>query len=278
MMKTRLKENSNSTKQSSKQVIKAEKKNILANFFLVIFVGIFLFSSWQVYSIYKDYKEGKVVYEELSASLVTVVQEEEIELTYAHYNIDFDSLKDTNSDIVAWIRFDSPAIISYPIMDANNNDTYLRTNIYGEYNTAGTLFIEEDNEGDFTDDNTIIYGHNMMNGTMFGQLSSYKSSTFYEVNPYFYIYTPDQMVRKYLIIGASEISVDDSLYYTTNFSSDTTFQTYISAVLENTTYETVSSISLDSSFVTLSTCASEDDRRFVVQGMLIEQQAIILVE
>ena len=87
--------------------------------------------------------------------------------------VDFKSLQEINKEAVAWI-FDPGVIINYPVAKAADNDFYLRRNLKGESSNAGTLFMDYRNRGDFSDWNTIIYGHNMKSGTMFASLLSYQ--------------------------------------------------------------------------------------------------------
>mgnify|MGYP000290788170 CR=1 FL=1 len=83
---------------------------------------------------------------------------------------------------------------------------YLTRNFFeANDNKLGTLFVDKDNTGTFTDRNTIIYGHNMKNGTMFAQLLKYKEQDFFENNPYFSIYTPDGKESKYQIFVAGVV-------------------------------------------------------------------------
>lgn len=89
--------------------------------------------------------------------------------------INFDILKSKNKDIVAWI-YSEGTQINYPIVQSKDNDYYLRRLLDGTYNQGGTIFMDYRNNKNFEDYNTIIYGHNMKNNTMFGTLINYKKS------------------------------------------------------------------------------------------------------
>ena len=93
--------------------------------------------------------------------------------------IRFDELKEKNPDIVAWIRSDDPEStgIDYPVLYSGDNEKYLRRDLYGEEHIAGSIFLEGLNRPDFTDYYTIIYGHNMNDGSMFGGLKKYKEKS-----------------------------------------------------------------------------------------------------
>ena len=94
---------------------------------------------------------------------------------------------------------------------------YLTRTFEANDNKLGTLFVDKDNTGTFTDRNTIIYGHNMKNGTMFAQLLKYKEQDFFEKYPYFSIYTPDGKESKYQIFVAGVVE-DTAVNYQLHFS------------------------------------------------------------
>ena len=74
---------------------------------------------------------------------------------------------------------------------AEDNDYYLRHLYDGTYNKAGCLFADYENKKDFSDRNTIIYGHNMRDGSMFASLNEYKEQSYYDSHPQMYLVTPD---------------------------------------------------------------------------------------
>ena len=95
--------------------------------------------------------------------------------------VDFDALRQINPDVVAWIRFDEPAVINYPVVQGSDNSEYLSKTFKGYDNTVGTIFVNAYNHADFNDRNTIIYGHYMYNGTMFNELEQYhEKSSFHK--------------------------------------------------------------------------------------------------
>ncbi|MFI3213182.1 MAG: class B sortase [Eubacteriales bacterium] len=269
----------NKQKNNKKSI---SKNSVLLNLLIVILIGVFFFALWQLYTIYSDYKKGTDVYESLidlavmesTPMLKEITTDEDMTIesadtssSYADYFIDFELLTSINSDIIGWIRFDAPEIINYPILQSDDNDTYLHTNIYGEYNSSGCIFMDASNTSDFSDDNTIIYGHNMKNDSMFGSLSAYQSEDFYKEYPYFYIYTPDSIATKYQLVAVSEVSITDTTRYTQNFSSTEIFDSYIDTLIKTSYYNTNTPIDTNSSIITLSTCTASDNMRFIVQGV-----------
>lgn len=133
-----------------------------------------------------------------------VLKEVKQEVKDSKSRIDFLYLKTLNSDVIAYIDYESLGI-SYPIVDSFDNEDYLHTDLYGNKSFAGTLFQDcNDTEKDWSF-NHLIYGHNMKNCTMFGMLSHAKKGDT------FYIYLPDRRM-KYEVVQIETMSPDDDFY------------------------------------------------------------------
>ena len=181
--------------------------------------------------------------------------------------IDFDQLKAVNEDIVGWLRIRA-LDISYPLVQGEDNDYYLHRTFERTDNFAGCLFMNCDNEADFTDQNTIIYGHNMKNGSMFGKLKNYNDPEVFKKSKYFWIYTPD-LIYQYRIFSASVVN-KVGLTYQVTFTEDEfnqfVNQAFANSVVDNTDVE----VTREDRVVTLSTCTGDDSTRFVVMGRLAQ--------
>lgn len=181
--------------------------------------------------------------------------------------VDFDSLKSINSDVVGWIYIGA-VDISYPIAHGEDDNYYLHRTFKKQKNFAGSIFLEAKNKTDFSDPNSIVYGHNMRNGSMFGKLKKLLNDGAYQNDPYFWILTPNGNYC-YKMFSIKKASVKSDVY--TLFSnSDDEFVEYANKMQEE------SSVSLehvnftkDSKIVTLSTCTGDSSKRFVVQGVRI---------
>lgn len=256
---------------------KLKKSDIVSNIILVIAIAVFLFSGYKLISIYSEYNEGETEYEDLQEEVVsyqpkeeTVDSEEDKEEEV--FTVDFEKLLSINSETVGWIRFDNPSQISYPVVLADDNSKYLKTTFEGKKNSAGTLFMDYENSGDFSDENTFIYGHNMKNGSMFGRLRNYKKSSFCKENPYFYIYLPDGRVIQYQVFAACIVK-DTSETYDKLYADAEEFQKYIKYVRSVALYSTDVEVTAQSQIVSLSTCTNvSDDERLVIHGVKIAEQ------
>ena len=108
--------------------------------------------------------------------------------------VDFEALRKVNPDIIGWIVIPGMEI-SYPIVQGEDNDYYLKHTFDKAENASGCIFVEVENSPDFSDNNTFVYGHNMKNKSMFAKLNRYQEEDTFRKNPEFVIYTPEGMLR-----------------------------------------------------------------------------------
>ncbi len=185
--------------------------------------------------------------------------------------IDFEGMWEVNKDVYAWITIPGTAI-DYPILQHETDNTYyLNYNIDGSYGYPGCIYTENMNKKDFTDNNTIIYGHNMKNGTMFADLHKYENSAFLEENNQIYIYLPDKELH--YTIFAAYVYDDRHLMYSFNFSDSAVYENYLESVFAirsmNANIRDDISVTKEDKIITLVTCiASQPDKRLLVQAVL----------
>lgn len=245
---------------------KKKKGGVLSTLVLIVALAVFLFSGFQLFQIFSEYREGEKEYQKIQQLAVTDNGEDK----EGGFKVDFDVLKKINPDTVAWIRFDEPSVINYPVVHGTDNETYLKKTFQANDNKLGTLFVDKDNTGTFKDKNTFIYGHNMKNKTMFAKLMEYKEKSFWEKYPYFYIYTPDGQEHVYKIYSAGIVK-DTSESYIKAYNTDEEFEQYIALTKEASLYDTGVEVTKDSKIVSLSTCTNvRDDERFLVHGVEVE--------
>lgn len=186
-----------------------------------------------------------------------------------HLEVDFDKLHKSNTDIIAWLYLPDTSL-SYPVVAANGerDEGYYLTHSYqGRSSSAGTLFIESGADKNFSDKNTLIHGHRMNSGAMFGSLYQYARQSYYEKHPAMELYTPEGNWR--IVIFASFEAELGDFYAKTEFDSDTDFLAYIEKCLEASDIDTTVVPQKGDRIVTLVTCVLGDDTaRRVVQGVL----------
>lgn len=200
---------------------------------------------------------------------------EEMGVTVPEKNIDFTDLQaNTNADIYAWIYIPDTKI-DYPVVQHPADNTYyLNYNLDGSKGYPGCIYSENYNEKDFTDPNTVLYGHNMKNGSMFAGLHKFADSEYFENHPYIYIYTPDGL-KVYEIFAAYEYS---STHLLLNFDlkEPAIFQAYLDGIMDQRDMKSnlKKSVEPDSEdrILTLSTCiANKPNSRYLVQGVLLNE-------
>lgn len=252
---------------------KASGSGMLTNIILAAAIIVFLVSGFMLIKSVLPYFQGGAEYDDIKS--LVIEKEEKDDSGEIIFKVDFERLLEINPDTVAWIRFDQPEIISYPVVKGKDNDKYLTATFQANDNKLGSIFMDYRNASDFSDPNTIIYGHNMkIGGEMFSQLVEYKKKDFYEENPYFYIYTVDGMLRTYQIFSAG-IVADDLDNYQMVFESDEAYEAYLSRCKKHSAYDTGVEVNADSRIVSLSTCTNvRNDERYLVQGVLIEEKQL----
>ena len=256
----------------------AKWRKLVSNIVLVLAVAVFLFSGYKLYSIFSEYHKGDEEYETIMDEVITIEAPEKKEEDKTEeqevFSVDFKKLQSINKEIVGWIRFDNPEKISYPIVQGKDNDKYLKMTVEGKTNGAGSIFMDANNKADFSDKNTFIYGHNMKNGSMFGQLRKYKNYKFYKENPYFYIYTPDGKEVKYQVYAVCIVE-DTSESYNRFYENDDAYLKYLQYIKSIARYDTGVEVTAQTQLVSLSTCTNvTETQRLLVHGVKVEEKAV----
>ena len=177
-------------------------------------------------------------------------------------DVDFDKLCADYPDVVGYI-YAANTKIQHAIQYGKGNDYYLSHDLYGNSNSNGSIFIEQVNSSSFSDNNTIIYGHNMKTGMMFAGLRNYHTDKgYYAAHPYMYIYTPTQNYKLQLFAGF--VCEHDDEVYNTSLT-----QSQLEAMAAKSDFKSSYGIPTGKT-VTLSTCSYEfSDARYVVVGELV---------
>ena len=182
--------------------------------------------------------------------------------------IDFEKLRQINAQSVAWIWIPGTKI-DYPLMHGEDNEKYLRHAYDGSYSSGGSIFLDWQNAGDLTDRHCIIYGHNMKDDSMFGQLSKYGNQDFCDTHSYIYLFT-DTVIRKYRIFSVY-ITTADYDSYRLFFEDDEDYNSYVNQLASYSWYETQASPGTGAQIITLSTCVSDKSKRRVIHAVLVEE-------
>ena len=237
--------------------------DVVTTMILIAAVCVFAYSLYQLVNMMLPYYSGGKEYDKVKDLAITA------DATGEGFSVDFDALLQENPDTVAWIRFDEPSIISYPVVKSADNKEYLKKTFSENDNKLGAIFMDMRNTNDFSDKNTMIYGHNLkVGGEMFSQLKDYEDESFYQEHPNFYIYTQDGKIRTYKVFAASVVK-DTADQYNLTYATDADFESYLTMCKEASEYDTGTEVNAQSQIVSLSTCTNvKQDERFLLQGVL----------
>ena len=262
------------------------KKSVKVLLILVcmIFIGVFAFSGYKLYTIVHDYKVSEKMYNGLSGQYVSATggtgstgrkttapgqteSGEPGEAETSPITVDFETLLGECEDVRGWI-YSEGTVINYPVVKGEDNIFYLHRFIDGEYNPGGTPFIEYLCNGDFSGKNTVVYGHHMNDGSMFASLSEYRKEGYYDEHPVMYLNTPSQNYR--VDVFAGYVTDADSDTYTIGFQSEESYEEFLEKMQSQSDFKTGVKLSTEDKIITLSTCSYEFyDARYVIQGKLV---------
>ena len=273
-------------KEDKKPKKKKKAGDVLLTVVLIAAICIFCYAAYNLYHIYTEYKKGSDEYNAIAQMAVTErdpdqdAQEQEPAgpegpTLKAPMDIDFDSLRSINTDVIGWIYVEALDGVSYPVVRGTDNDQNLHMTYEKNYNFAGTIFIDYENKADFSDCNTLVYGHNMKNGSMFGQLKNFsKDDSAYNKSKYFWIFTPEKNYR-YEIISAYTTAVNSDTY-TLFKGPGQEFVDYMNKIVSYSDIKTTpGELGVEDKIVTLSTCTGNESTRYVVQGKRVDTLDVV---
>ena len=180
----------------------------------------------------------------------------------------FKRLWDINADIVGWLKVPGTKI-DYPVLQGKNNDYYLRRNINKEWELRGSIFMDYRGHGNAEDLNTVIYGHNMKDGSMFGNLSKYKNKDFFVENQYVEYDYPGATTKWQIFSICIYKSEDD--FFKMTFSDQKEYEIFLADCKKRSIYDTDILVEENDQILTLMTCTYEtDDARLAVYAKLVK--------
>ncbi len=194
---------------------------------------------------------------------------------YPDLQVDFTALRSVNKDICAWLYIPGTDV-NYPVMQGGDNSYYLSHDADGNYSPDGSLFVDSANSKEFTDFDTVIYGHNMSSGTMFKTLHNYEDDSFWEKNRNIYVYLPGKVLT-YHVFAAYRTN-DRHIFTYNDFSDKEVRKRYLDGIFDKEfdtgTVKNDDKVDIDSHVLTLSTCCGMDGKRWLVQAVKVSSDSI----
>ncbi|WP_301292777.1 class B sortase [Paenibacillus tyrfis] len=244
-------------------------------------LGLMLFSGYELTGILRSYHDNRVVMAE-ARQLYGHAEPQPPHVEAVEPPIDaveapkearaqFKALLDANPDVVGWIRIGNTAI-DYPVVQGKDNAYYLNRNYKGEEASAGSIFLDFRNDIGKAQPNTVIYGHRMKDGSMFGDLKKFLEEDFFRNNPTFQY---DTLYHSYRAeIFSVYPATADLNYIQTGFENEQEYAAFLQSLRERSLYKTDTVLGVDDRILTLSTCDYTLDPakgRLVLHAKLIEQ-------
>ena len=229
-----------------KRRLKLRVKRIL---FLLLIIA-FLFSTIKVLLFLKDLNVNKNDNKKLEDEVVDTTVNNEETIT----RIDFDKLFSINNDTVGWIKFNEDKI-NNPIVKTKDNSFYLNHAFDKSKNQAGTIFMDYRNLS-FDDRNVVLFGHAMLDNTMFGSISDVFDKDFFEKkdNNYIEIINTNNETLTYQIFSYYVIEKEE-YYITTSFNDENDFATFIDTIKKRSYKDFNIDVTTTDYILTLSTCS-----------------------
>ena len=258
----------------------SKKIQILLIVLCGILFGVMIFSG---YKLLTDKAEHKDAREKDDEAKVTYQRKQTLQATPRPYtdnpeiqlddeisplnSMDLDQFYADYPDAVGWI-YSPNGLIDNGVVEAEDNDFYLHRFFDGSYSISGSIFVDCQCSRDFSDRNTIIYGHHMNDGTKFASLINYREKAYYEKYPVLYLSTKDMNYR--VEIFSAYLTDAESDSYTLRFETDNEYLAYLSKICARSDFPSDVKLSSTDRIITLSTCSYEyNDARYVVHGKLV---------
>ena len=188
--------------------------------------------------------------------------------------IDWGGLQELNSDIVGWIYIPGTHV-DYPILIGESDTEYLYKSSKGAANKLGSIFAYADTSRSLEDAHTVLYGHNMASGQMFGDLSDYQSRSYRNSYPYVYIYTPHRALQ--CTVYASYTCKMTDPVYTVGFTRGSEdYKAWIQETITRRDYDCGIAPTGSEQVITLSTCTDVGvvSDRYVVHCVVTAEYAV----
>ena len=245
----------------------------LRRILMCVLAIVFCVSAFHFGKAFLEYRKGDKIYENAMEFVIEadapVEVKDEASMKRTYTEIDFAGMRAVNEDVIGWIQIpDSP--VDYPLLDADDNKYYLNHTYDRQWSSYGSIFLEPRNNPDLNERHLVIYGHNMVNESMFGSLLEYKNQEYADTHPEITVCMTDRDLT-YRIFSAYTAHVD-SAAYRMSFSEDASFMEMAEQMKVNSVIAADVMPTAEDQVLTLSTCTPEGAKkyRFIVNAVLVD--------
>lgn len=275
-------------KDKTKRKTKLKLRKWVYVVILFFFLGVMIYSAFNVILWYNDSKTNEKLSEVIIKSTeikeqkdnenTTIIENSNInDNDYFNYikmpliEVDFSDLKKKNSDTIAWIQV-MGTNINYPVVQSSNNETYLTKAFDGSENEARWVFMDYRNNVDDFDTNTIIYAHSRVNGTMFGSLKNILTSNWYTNKDNYIIKLSTEKENTLWQVFSVYTILKESYYITTDFENIYDYEKFLTTIKSRSEADFNAEVVKSDKVLTLSTCKDNYGNRIVMHARLIKKQ------
>lgn len=177
-------------------------------------------------------------------------------------------LQKINPDVRGWLTVDDTHI-DYPVVQGKTDMEYVNKDVYGEFSLSGSIFMDSRNSADFSDNYTLIYGHHMANGAMFGDITGFVEQKYFDAHKTGRLYFPDGKSHEITLYACVETDAYDELIYQPDSWDETNMASLLSYIQQQAVQFRDIGITPEDTLIGLSTCAeAETNGRVIVFGRL----------
>lgn len=241
------------------------KKWVIYALMIIFLIGI-VYSAINILIWRKNVNSNAKIKEEINSAIKVVKSEEHIgETPKTEYLVDFAKLKAQNEDVVAYIKVNN-SNIDYVVVQAEDNSYYLTYDFNKKYNKVGWIFADYKNKFDGTDKNIVIYGHNTVDGSMFGTLKRVFDKEWNDnIENREILFITENGTDTYEIFSSYSIEPED-YYITTDFNNDNDYNDFLKTIKSRTIYNYGVSVNSTDKVLTLSSCTKNGTKRVVLHA------------
>ena len=240
---------------------------VIAWLVLAASISVAVFAAIKLWETNEMYAQGEQYYAQLRTTVALAAGENPMEETIGSENagIDFAALRASCPDAIAWLQCPGTPI-DYPIMEASEYSRWLYRLPDSTPNANGSLFLDYHHSPDFSDRLSVIYGHNMRSGAMFGSLEGYKRQDYYDTHPQMWLTTEKERYQIDIIYGCV---VDAGQWRERAFMFEANLESLLAYAAENSTFTADRAYTDSDRFLVLSTCSYEfDEARYILIGIM----------